>query len=502
MTERFHQIFEDIAVRQGEKIALTIDGRSASYRQILGYACAVAESLRHSGIPLGARVAIYSEMSVYAVAAAFGVLKAGGVLTCIRHTLSAEELELQLKDCGASAIIVSHSTAVRVSSNPQTVGVDLLSGELSEHIACFSIDCPQNATKTDLHDAATIFYTSGSTGESKGVLVTHTSMIAAFRSVCGYLDNNECDIVLSFSPGLSSDYGFYNTVMPLLFGGSAVVMTALPETAKSIVDIIEQYGVTALHVFPPALFRLCDSENLPVSRVRSLRYISTSGQALPQKYVRRLQQTLPNVLVFSNYGSTECKRISYLPPSELGRRAGSVGKAIPGVRTYLVDEFGALVVQPWQVGELAVAGELVMDRYWGRERATAEVLQVGHFGESRLFFTGDLFTMDEQGFLFFQCRKADLFERDGAQVNPRAIERVLVDHDQVAEALVVPVCDTSGSSVPKAYIVPDPHNKPNAVDLLSHCRRRLDPVAVPASIEFRRSLPRTFGGKASSQGLI
>ncbi|WP_208446777.1 class I adenylate-forming enzyme family protein [Burkholderia ambifaria] len=501
MIERFPQYFERSASSRRDKVALVVDGRSATYGELLDMMLTIADTLHRLGIPAGARVAIYSEMSVHAVAAAFGILKAGYVLACIRHTINTAELEQQIADCGASALVASRSTSPRIASRYRAVTIDATRGDLSEYVVCFAADGASEAGNPSTDDAATIFYTSGSTGDSKGVLVTHRIMIAAFRSVSGYLANSERDIVLSFSPGLSSDYGFYNTVMPLLFGGRAVVETALPASAAAIVDIIERHGVTGLHVFPPALFRLCESGDLPASRLQSLRYVSTSGQAFPGKYIRLLRRALPAVLIYCNYGSTECKRIAYLPPAELDRRIGSVGKAIPGIRTYLVGNDNALVVRPWEVGELAVAGDLLMEKYWGRESDTARVIREGCFGESRVFMTGDLFAMDEDGFLFFQCRKGDLFDRDGVPVNPRAVERVLLDHESVAEALVVPVSRSDGARVPKAYVVPAATSAANAIELLDHCRRHLDSAAVPASIDFLRALPRTFGGKVSAQGL-
>lgn len=504
MIERFPTYFERSASSRRDKVALVVDGRSATYGELLDVMSAITDTLHRLGIPAGARVALYSETSVHAVAAAFGILKAGCVLACIRHTIDTAELEQQLADCGASALVASRSTSPRVASRHRAVAIDAIDaigGDLSEYVVCFATDRASAADDPSVDDAATIFYTSGSTGDSKGVLVTHRNMIAAFRSVSGYLANSERDIVLSFSPGLSSDYGFYNTVMPLLFGGRAVVETALPASGAAIVDIIERHGVTGLHVFPPALFRLCESGDLPASRLQSLRYVSTSGQALPGKYIRLLRHALPAVLIYCNYGSTECKRIAYLPPAELDRRIGSVGKAIPGIRTYLVGDDDALVVQPWQVGELAVAGDLLMEHYWRRESDTARVIRTGCFGESRVFMTGDLFAMDEDGFLFFQCRKGDLFDRDGVPVNPRAVERVLLDHESVAEALVVPVSRPDGARVPKAYVVPAATSAANAIALLDHCRRHLDSAAVPTSIDFLRALPRSFGGKVSAQGL-
>ncbi|WP_186105510.1 class I adenylate-forming enzyme family protein [Burkholderia gladioli] len=504
MGEAFHEIFARGAASRRDRIALTVDGHPTRYGELLDMMSAVAATIARLGLPAGARVAIYSELSATAVAAAFGILEAGCVLACIRHTVDTAELERQLDDSGASLLVASRATLPRVATRHRAVALDPATGGSLDAVAGFAIDGGARELDPATPDAATIFYTSGSTGDAKGVLVTHRNMVAAFRAVTGYLASTESDVVLGFTPGLSSDYGFYNTMMPLLSGGHAVVETALPADASAIVELIERHGVTGLHVFPPALFRLCEAGELPTARLRSLRYISTSGQNLPGKYIRLIRQALPAVLLYCNYGSTECKRISYLPPEQLERRLGSVGKAIPGVRTYLLDEAGNLVTQAGQVGELAVAGDLLMEKYWRREADTERVIRRDRFGESRLFMTSDLFTMDRDGFLFFHCRKGDLFDRNGIEVNPRAVERVLLEHASVAEALVVPFAANDGSRVPRAYVVPAPGifgTNIDADELLAHCRRHLDAGAMPAGIEFRPALPRTFGGKATAQGL-
>lgn len=152
MTERFHDYFERSAIRLREKIALTVDGYSATYGELLDHMSSIVETLRDLGIPAGARVAIYSEMSVHAVAAALGILKAGCILACIRHTIPTAELEQQLSDCGASALIASRSTIPRITLHHRAV---CAGSGLSEHIACYAIRGAPATTDLETRHAAT-----------------------------------------------------------------------------------------------------------------------------------------------------------------------------------------------------------------------------------------------------------------------------------------------------------------------------------------------------------
>ncbi|UFZ04969.1 fatty acid--CoA ligase family protein [Bradyrhizobium ontarionense] len=207
----------------------------------------------------------------------------------------------------------------------------------------------------------------------------------------------------------------------------------MPDDPGRIVDAIEAYGVTGLQVFPPFIFHLLKLPDLEGRLPKSVRYVSTSGQALPVKHIRRLREAWPGVQIFSSYyGLTECKRVSFLPPDEIDRRPRSVGRAIPGVRTYLFGEDDAPLTVPGQVGELGVAGELPMQRYWNMPEETARRMIENVAGEARVFLTGDLFRVDDEGYLYHVARKDDAFARSGFKVNPREVEQLLISHPAVA----------------------------------------------------------------------
>jgi SAM-dependent methyltransferase len=281
-----------------------------------------------------------------------------------------------------------------------------------------------------------------------------------------------------------------------MFGGSAIAERAIPERAEDILATIKRERVTALHFMPPVIFQLCNAENVDASMMSTVRYLSSTGQTLPEKYIHQLRHTFPNVDLLSMYGMNEATRVLYLPPEQIERRPTSVGKAIPGVRTYLVDDCGGLIARANQVGELAVAGDLVMQGYWQLPEQNARVFRHDVFGEDRIFLTGDMFRMDEEGYLYYVCRKDDVFTRSMFQVNPKEIERHLLSYDGVAEAVVVPVAAPGVGHVPKANVVLTAGaSDVTPAKLIDYCNARLDWHMVPAEIEILKSLPRGLSGK-------
>jgi len=508
----FHQYFENSARRFCDRIALSIGEEHATYTQVNYLASFIANILIDRGLERGERVAMYASISIEAVASAIAIFKAGAVLVPIRHTVDAAELIAELIDCGARALI---------TNDPRVIDLDFSSTELKTVVPIdgtpsFSVDrritdfrlqkkqseIVSRMLDPDLDRPAAIFYTSGSTDRPKGVLVSHRNMVSAFLSVSGYLENTSDDVILSYSPGLSSDYAFYNIFMPLLFGGRAVVEPSLPLEPCAMVELINREKVTGLQVFPPALFHLARIKNVQRQKIPSLRYISSSGQSLGPVLIPLLRAAFPQVKIFSNYGATECKRMTCLPPEEIEKRPLSVGKAIPGIRTYLVDEAGELIDRPDAIGELAVAGDLVMLRYWNLPEATALRLKKNVFGEETVFFTGDLFKTDADGFLYFVARKGDLFHRNYRTVNPKEIEQLILSHDAVSEAVVVPVPDAVAGHVPRACVVLRNGACLDAESLIQYCAKHLDWHLVPTGVSFLKSLPRTFGGKTSIAGLV
>ena len=185
-------------------------------------------------------------------------------------------------------------------------------------------------------DLACLVYTSASTGEPKGVMCSHHNMIAAARSIIQYIGNRENDIILNALP-LSFDYGLYQVIMAFMFGGTVVLEKSFLYL-HNILTRISQERVTGFPVVPTMvamLLRMGDIEGYDLS---TLRYITNTGASLPVKHIHCLQRLLPHVKIFSMFGLTECKRVSYLLPEELDRRPSSVGRAMSDCEVFLVDE--------------------------------------------------------------------------------------------------------------------------------------------------------------------
>jgi len=197
--------------------------------------------------------------------------------------------------------------------------------------------------------------------------------------------------------------------------------------------------------------------------------------------------------VYSMYGMTESKRCTWLPPEQLDTRPDSVGIAIPGTEAWVADDEGRRL-PPNTVGELVVRGGHVMQGYWRNDEATAKTLKPGRYPWERVLHTGDLFRMDEEGFLYFVGRKDDILKSRGEKVSPKEVENVLYALPGVREAALVGVPDPVMGHALKAIVVSD-RDDLDARTILAHCRAHLEEFMVPRTVEFRDALPKTGTGK-------
>jgi acyl-coenzyme A synthetase/AMP-(fatty) acid ligase len=196
------------------------------------------------------------------------------------------------------------------------------------------------------------------------------------------------------------------------------------------------------------------------------------------------------------HGMTECKRCTWLPPEQLPLRPTSVGIPVPGTEAWVADETGARL-GPGEVGELVVRGPHVMQGYWEDPEATARALRPGPYPWERVLHTGDLFRMDEEGFLYFVSRKDDIIKTRGEKVSPREVENVLYLLPEVREAAVIGVPDPLLGMAVKAVLVLAPGASLGEREVIRHCAARLEEFMVPKQVEFRVELPKTDSGKIS-----
>lgn len=498
--KQFHDYVKDHAERTPDNIALTINGREITCGALDALACVVARQLVGTGMTTGDRVALHAPTSIETVACALGVMKAGFVLVLMHYGIASEKLIHQLNDIKAKTLIVPAGASLDELTGRVHLQFVLHMGDWqTSRFSGLNEAFPECGGGLEGGEVRVIFHTSGSTKDSKGVAVSNSNMMAAYTAVSSYLGHFEDAVILNFSP-LHFDYGFYNIMMPLLGGGHSVSEHALPEQPEQLLDLIQRRGVTGMHLLPPAVHYLLQANpnSFQSEKIKSLKYIASSGQALPPKHIEQLRSLLPGVAIYSMYGLTECKRVAYLSPEQLDRRPGSVGKPIPGVKVFLVDDAGQLITQPDCVGELVVAGDLVMLGYWNKPELTRQVIKNNLFGETRVYFTGDLFKRDSEQYLYFVGRKDHVFTRRTFQVNPREIEHVIVAHEAVSEAVVIPVPDDVAGHVPKACVVLKKGHELSADDLIRYCATQLDWYMVPAMVSFHEALPLNLNGKTTA----
>jgi len=499
---------EESAYKFPKKEALICGEERWTYEEINHKSNQLATFLRDQGICRGDRVAIFMDNSVESVISLFGILKADAVFLMLSPTLKPLKLAYILNNCQAKALI-THVSKLNVLLNAfeatPAIQFTIFSGDktkipgpyLSKSTfwdEIFSSPCSlplAPCCNIDL-DLATIIYTSGSTGNPKGVMLTHLNMISAATSITTYLENVPEDIIINVLP-LSFDYGLYQVLMAFKFGGTVVLEKSFTYPYEVIKKMVKE-KVTGFPGVPTIFAILLQMDDLSRFDFSSLRYITNTAAPLPVPYIKRLREIFPHARLYSMYGLTECKRVSYLPPEEIDRRPQSVGRGMPNEEVWIVDESGKRV-GPGVVGELVVRGSNVMRGYWADPEATDRVLKPGILPGEKVLYTGDLFKMDEEGFLYFVGRKDDMIKTKGERVSPKEVEEAIHALEGVAEAAVIPVPDEILGQAIKAYVVPKNGYSLKEKELILHCKKMLEDFAVPKYFEIRDSLPKNASGK-------
>jgi long-chain acyl-CoA synthetase len=507
-----NQFLQQSAERFPDKVALVCDDQRLTYAEIEEQANRLANGLLALGVQRGDRVALWLPNSVEAVVAIFAILKAGAVFTVVNPTTKPGKLAYVLDNCSASALFAPGKNEAEITAVCRAVaslrfvvscgqgapqGRSASPDAVPFHYLLEAYPPDRPPCPTIAVDLACLIYTSGSTGEPKGVMSTHANVAFAAASVIEYLENVPEDVVINVLP-LSFDYGLYQLLMVFRFGGTLVLERSFAYPA-AVLKRIEQERVTGLPGVP-TLFAMLLQMDLTRFDLSSLRYLTNTAAALPVEHIQRLREAFPWARLYSMYGLTECKRTLYLPPQELDRRPGSVGIPIPGTEVWIEDEAGDRL-GPGEVGELVVRGSHVMQGYWGDPEETARRYRQGRYPAERLLYTGDLFRMDEEGFLYFVARKDDIIKSRGEKVAPKEVEAVLYRLPGVAEAAVVGVPDELLGQAIKAFIVCGDGHALTEQDVLRHCAQHLEDFMMPKYVEIRPSLPKTPSGKIHRAGL-
>ncbi len=511
-----HNFLENSARRLPDKVALVCGDQRLTYNQINSAANQLASFLLKIGTRRQDRVIIFIDNSIESVISLFGILKAGCIFIMLNDSMKAKKLNYILKDSGAR-VLISHINKKRIideaiSGVPNLEHIIWCQGSgvkdafpLEGQYSGLNTSTPWNSVFNEMAnesnsffpnaidlDIATIIYTSGSTGDPKGVISAHYNVVAAARSITTYLENVEQDIILNVLP-LSFDYGLYQILMASLFGGTVILEKSFLYPYKILERLVEEHA-TGFPIVPTMVALLLKMEAISSFDFSSLRYITNTAAALPVSYIRKLQTIFPETTVYSMYGLTECKRVSYLPPEYLDIKPESVGIPMPNEEVFILDSEGN-EVERGEIGELVIRGSNVMQGYWNSPEETEKTFRPGSYRNDALLYSGDLFKMDNDGFLYFVSRKDDMIKTKGERVSPKEIENSLCEMEGVLEVAVVGVHDDIFGQAIKAFVVPKEKDSITEKNIVRYCIKNLETFMVPKFVEFRESFPKSNSGK-------
>jgi amino acid adenylation domain-containing protein len=504
------QFLEDSAKRLPDKVALVCGERRYTYAELDRTANRLARGLIGAGVRRGDRVAIFLENSFEAIVGIFATLKAGAVFMVVNPTTKADKLAFVLADSRAAALLTDDrrcSVVTEIANRTIHTNIVVTVGAAREVAVAGKrflalddvlrhVDDSKPVNPSIDVDLAALIYTSGSTGTPKGVMLTHLNIVSAANSITTYLDNVENDVIINVLP-LSFDYGLYQAIMAFKIGGRLVLERSFTYP-HAVLETLVAERVTGLPIVPTVSALLLQM-NLSKYDLSSVRYVTNTAAALPTSHIVELRRRLPHAKIFSMYGLTECKRVSYLPPEQIDTRPTSVGKGMPNTEVYIVDEGGNRLASG--VGELVVRGSHVMKGYWELPEETSRMLRPGPIPGERVLFSGDIFRMDDEGYLYFVGRKDDIIKTRGEKVSPREVENVLYELSAVAEAAVVGVPDLVLGQAVKAVLTLRDGAQLTEQDVRRHCAQRLENFMVPSVVEFRTVMPKTNSGKIDKKPL-
>jgi long-chain acyl-CoA synthetase len=492
------------AKRHGDRTAIVAGDQRLTYAELDRAASGMATGLSELGVRRGDRVAVVLPNGIEIAVAIYGILRAGAAFTPLNPTAKEEKLATLLSHSGCVAAVCDDGAAdavLRAALHAPDLRHVIRAGASGkdtpslEDLAAY--EPVRSAPVLDV-DLASIIYTSGSTGTPKGVTFLHRNMHFVAGAIVEYLALSDDDRILCVLP-LSHTYGLYQLIMAVRLGARLVLEHGMAFPGR-IVEALESERITVLPGVPTVWQVLLGLHGLAERDLPDLRILTNAGAALSVARLRAVLETFPRARMFSMYGQTECKRVCYLPPEQLGERPGSVGVAIPGTEVWIETPDGREAA-PGEVGELIIRGDHVMQGYWRDPQATARKLKPGRWSGDRVLRSGDLFRRDAEGYLYFVGRNDDIIKCRGEKVAPGEVEEVLYLATGVREAAVVGVEDDLLGQAVVAHVSAEPGYELDARALRQHCAQRLEDYMVPKRVVVHDELPKNDNGKLEKLAL-
>jgi amino acid adenylation domain-containing protein len=513
----------EIASTRGVARAVLIDGdRTLDWKHLDDASRRAAISLQRAGVCRGDRVAVVAPNAIESVVAYLAVLRVGAVLVPIPADTRMPRLRAILSDCDPQAVVAPRVMLVSLRASiaeesdgldarwvefalddnfarPMGVPLEFGQGVSTSKITAREVGCIDA-------DLAVIMYTSGTTGEPKGVMLTHANLLNTTAAVAEYLGEASASgvDVVSLAIPLTYSYGFLQ-LWTALRSGATVVLEGSFAFPFDAMRRMEQHRVSVLIAVPTMISRILATLPHVALELSQLRAMTCAAASLSPTQAVRCTELLPHVALHLMYGQTECSRAATLDPRLVRTHPDSVGSAIPNCELFLIDTQGRQLPAGSE-GELVVRGANVARGYWRRPEETALKFIASPLPDAspseRVLRTGDRFRIHRNGLLTFIGREDEIFKCRGEKVAPMAVERVLASLDGVVDAAVTGVPHEEDGMAIHAVVVLEADATVDERAIRARCREFLEPALQPRFVEFRREIPRTANGKLIRRALV
>ncbi len=513
-----HHLLSESALKYPDNEALVCRDEKMSYAELESESDLLAACLSEMGIRRGDRVGLHLNRSIASIVGAFAILKAGAAYVPIDPSCPPGRLRYILSKCGITCLLTSQEKLANIEkASPATLplkSILVLSGENAGPgsfgpAAVLSWKDLRNAARGETPradvidtDVAYILFTSGSTGNPKGVVLSHLNSLTFVNAAHDLFQITAQDRLSNICP-LHFDMSVFDLFVAMKAGAAVII---IPETAAifpaKLAEIIEKSRITVWNSVPSALCFLAAYKNLDSHDLSRLRLVLFAGEQFPLKHLRRIKEAIPGARMCNMYGQTEANSSTHYWVDRLSADAKAalpIGKPLPNFNVFALDEQGRKVTMPGGEGELYVRSSTVALGYWDDNEKTESSFVKNPLRpdiREKVYRTGDMVSLDSEGNFLFLGRKDHMIKSRGYRIEIGEIETVLNNHPKIASAVVIPIPDELIGNKISAIIVPLAREIVTRDEVLTYCAVQLPKYMIPEIVEFRDTIPTTSSGKA------
>jgi amino acid adenylation domain-containing protein len=483
-----HDLLDASAARRAAETAVRTEEGSITYGRLAEDSRRLATWMRETGVRRGDRVVILLPNSIPVLVAALAASRIGAIFCIVNYATKAYNLQHILGDCTPTLVFTNRERWAQEDFTSVRRHL-LLEDDYANALAAPPL--------TDRSPAITIdpcflIYTSGSTSKPKAVVAGHRNVLFAAWAIQQRLQYRESDVVGNFLP-LGFDFGLYQAFLSWQVGAT-LALGREEHVGPQLVKKMRDWGITGMPIVPSlanVLIRMASRTGEPLP---ALRFLTNSGAHLPNTYIADLKRSFAQCEVFVMFGLTECKRVAILLPEEYATKSSSVGRPLPQTECIIIGPDGEELPRGQQ-GELVVRGPNVMLGYWNAPEQTAQRYKVWGRRLEVALFTGDVCSMDDDGYLYFHGRNDDIYKQRGHRVSTIEVEGAACCVAGVTQAAVIPHRDDSGATL---VLV----GEASAETALRGLRERLEDFKLPTRVvKYGQALPVTPNQKVDKKAL-